>query len=88
MQVSEHTALRWRSSAAAPPARRIVAGMLAPVRAILRRLRAGHQARVAIRQLESLSEWQLKDIGMHQDQIWRLARGVSTSSTRSGHAED
>ena len=38
--------------------------------------------------LQSLSDEQLKDIGISRCQIWYMAHGTSASSTRNGHAED
>jgi uncharacterized protein YjiS (DUF1127 family) len=63
-------------------------GIVARLRAILRRMRAGHESRVAVRGLQSLSDWQLKDIGMHRGQIWHRAGGISAGTTRIPHAED
>jgi uncharacterized protein YjiS (DUF1127 family) len=65
-----------------------VAGFFARLRANLRRLRGGHHSRIAFRGLQSLSDWQLKDIGMHRSQVWYRAGGIATRSTRVKHAED
>jgi uncharacterized protein YjiS (DUF1127 family) len=66
----------------------VLGGMPARARAFLRRWREEHEARAAARQLASMSDWQLKDIGMHRSQIWYLVRGTSAMSIRSSHAED
>jgi uncharacterized protein YjiS (DUF1127 family) len=55
---------------------------------ILRGMRHGHESRAAVRQLQSLNDEQLKDIGISRCQIWYLAHGTSASLTRNGHAED
>jgi uncharacterized protein YjiS (DUF1127 family) len=90
MSAFEYTASHWRSSAAAAaegPAL-VAPGIVARIGAILRGIRAGHDARAAVRQLQSLSDGQLKDIGISRCQIWYLAHGTSASSIRNGHAED
>jgi uncharacterized protein YjiS (DUF1127 family) len=56
--------------------------------AVLRRLRAGHDARVARRRLQSLSDWQLKDIGISRGEIEHWARARPARSRRSSHAAD
>ena len=38
----------------------------------------------AVRQLQSLNDEQLKDIGISRCQIWYLAHGTSASLTRNG----
>jgi uncharacterized protein YjiS (DUF1127 family) len=63
-------------------------GIVARLRAIVRRMRAGHESRVAVRGLQSLSDWQLKDIGMHRSQVWYRAGSIAARSTRIPHVED
>jgi len=65
-----------------------VVDVVARAHAILRGMRDLHDARTAVRQLRSLSDEQLKDIGMHRSQIGYLARGISVPWTRSANAED
>jgi uncharacterized protein YjiS (DUF1127 family) len=62
--------------------------IVARIRVILRGMRDGHESRAAVRQLQSLNDQQLKDIGISRCQIWYLAHGTSASLTRNGHAED
>ena len=98
MSSFDYTAPHWRSSAVAaaegpaPTARGVARGIVTHIvtrlRAILRGMRGGHDSQLAVRQLQSLSDWQLKDIGLHRSQIWYRAGGISAYSTRSGHAED
>ena len=73
-----------RRSFLALAAQRIVAR----IRVILRGMRDGHESRAAVRQLQSLNDEQLKDMGISRCQIWYLAHGTSASLTRNGHAED
>jgi len=47
--------------------------IVARIRVILRRMRHGHESRAAVRQLQSLNDEQLKDIGISRSQIWYLA---------------
>ena len=63
-------------------------GFVARVRANLRRIRAGYDARIAARQLWSMSDLQLKDLGIHRSQIPGLVHGISAPSTRITHAKD
>ena len=63
-------------------------GIVARIRAILRGFRVGHDSRAAVRQLQSLNDEQLKDIGISRCQIWYLGHGTSASLSRNGHAED
>ena len=92
MSAFEYTASHCPSLATAAdgdptPAKGIVARIIARIRAILRGIGAGHGARATVSQLESLSDWQLKDMGIHRSQILYLAYGTSASWTRNGHAE-
>jgi uncharacterized protein YjiS (DUF1127 family) len=79
----QYTEIRRRSLPA-----NAAGGVLACAKALLHWLCEKHQARIAARQLQSLSDWQLKDIGMYRSQIWYLAGGISARSTRITHAED
>ncbi len=63
-------------------------GFFARLRAVLRRWRGGHHSRIAVRGLQSLSDWQLKDIGMHRSHVWYRAGAIATRSTWGQHAED
>ena len=63
-------------------------GLLARLCAMLRLLRRGHHSRVAVRGLQSLSDWQLRDIGMHRSQTWYRAGGIERRSTGIKHATD
>jgi uncharacterized protein YjiS (DUF1127 family) len=90
MSAFEDTTSRRRGSAAAS-ANCLVALLymiIACSRSILRGVRSGHDSRVAVGQLQSLSDWQLKDIGMHRSQLWHLARGASAPSTWHTHVND
>jgi uncharacterized protein YjiS (DUF1127 family) len=66
-------------------ATRAIAGRLART---LRRALHHHRARVTIRRLEALSDWQLKDIGMHRSHIWYRAHRIAAHTERHGHAPD
>jgi uncharacterized protein YjiS (DUF1127 family) len=55
---------------------------------LLRILRRRHKARLTRRQLESLSDWQLKDLGLHRSEIWYLAHRPWLGARRRGHAQD
>jgi uncharacterized protein YjiS (DUF1127 family) len=63
-------------------------GFLARLVAKLRMLRRGHHSRIAVRGLQSLSDWQLRDIGMHRSQAWYRAGGIERCSTGIIHAKD
>ena len=83
MTALEYTGIdrHWRFGVA-------LGGAPARARAFLRRWREEHRARVSARQLASMSDWQLKDIGIHRSEIWYLVRGISAASIRSSHAKD
>ena len=83
MTALQYTGIRRRGLSA-----NVAGGILGRAKAFLHRLCEEHQARTAARQLQSMSDWQLKDLGIHRSQIWYLVHGSSTSSTRNGHAED
>ncbi len=90
MSAFEYTGSRGRSlpcTAAKVPAP-AAPGLLARLRAMLRGLRGGHHSRIAVRGLQSLSDWQLKDIGMHRSQVWYRAGGIEARPTRIRHAQD
>jgi uncharacterized protein YjiS (DUF1127 family) len=90
MSAFEYTGLRGRGLAGATAKRPAPAapGVFARLRAILRRLRGGHHSRIAVRGLQSLSDWQLKDIGMHRSQVWYRAGGIAARSSRITHVKD
>ena len=90
MRAFEYTGSRGRGLApntAKRPAPAVV-GLFARLRATLRRLRGGHHSRIAVRGLQSLSDWQLKDIGMHRSQVWYRGGGILARSARVKHAQD
>jgi uncharacterized protein YjiS (DUF1127 family) len=86
--------LRWQSAAGAAAentatARQGTVGRVSGlIGAVLRRLRAGHDARIARQQLQSMSDWQLKDIGIGRCDIERWAGAYPPRSRRSGHGDD
>ena len=61
---------------------------LARLARLLRMLRRRHKARLTRRQLESLSDWQLKDLGLHRSEIWYLSHRPWLGARRRGHAQD
>ena len=75
-------------SGPATSARRVVDLLIGAIASILRSTLARYRRRQTERELSALSDWQLKDIGVHRSHIWHLAYGGPASSTRSGHAED
>jgi uncharacterized protein YjiS (DUF1127 family) len=46
-----------------------------------------HRRRLAVRQLQSMSDAQLKDVGLHRSQIEFLVRGLAVAWSRSSHAD-
>ena len=62
--------------------------VLARLARLLRILRRRHKARLTRRQLESLSDWQLKDLGLHRSEIWYLAHRPWLGARGRGHAQD
>jgi uncharacterized protein YjiS (DUF1127 family) len=90
MSVFEYTGSRRHVLAGAPAKAPAPAapGFLARLVAKLRRLRRGHHSRIAVRGLQSLSDWQLRDIGMHRSQAWYRAGGIERRSTGIIHAKD
>ena len=65
-----------------------VGEILAGIRAFFGRMAAERRTRAASRQLRMLSDWQLRDIGMHRSQILYLGMGEATNPARGGHAAD
>ena len=65
-----------------------VAAVIGRLTAILQGLRRWYSADAAFRQLQSLSDSQLKDIGLHRSQIYHLARKTPASRNGGRHAED
>jgi uncharacterized protein YjiS (DUF1127 family) len=55
---------------------------------LLRTLRRRHTARLTRRQLEALSDWQLKDLGLHRSEVWYLAHRPWLGAKGRGHAQD
>jgi uncharacterized protein YjiS (DUF1127 family) len=55
------------------------------VASLLRRLGERYQAATALQQLESMSDWQLKDVGIDRCGI---RHGFSLRSARGSHARD
>jgi uncharacterized protein YjiS (DUF1127 family) len=91
MRAFEYTGSRGRCLARNTARRRAPAapGFFARLRAILRRLRGGHHSRIAVRGLQSLSDWQLKDIGMQRSQLWHRAGGIEAArSPRITYVKD
>jgi len=74
-----------RRSGLAIPA--MAGGFAARLAGILRAIRRRHEARVTARQLASLSDWQLKDIGMHRNQILYRTGAVPDASSWCGHGD-
>ena len=94
MSTCDDRALRWHAAPGAatrntaPGRPGIAARVSGVVGAVLRRVRAGHDARIARRQLESMSDWQLKDIGIGRGEIEYWTRAFPARSRRSSHAAD
>jgi uncharacterized protein YjiS (DUF1127 family) len=65
-----------------------VEAVIGLVKAILKGLRRWYAADAAFRQLQSLSEEQLKDIGLHRSQIHYLVRDMAASRNGGHHAGD
>src|SRR5437899_5170072 len=90
MSAFEYTGSRGRrlSRTAAKHPQPAAPGFFARLRAFLRHIRRGHHSRIAVRGLQSLSDWQLWDIGMHRSQAWYRAGGIERRSTGIKHAAD
>jgi uncharacterized protein YjiS (DUF1127 family) len=56
-------------------------------KAVLSAMRDWQEAREAARHLKTLSDQQLKDIGINRGQIEFLVRGYAVPWARSGHAD-
>lgn len=65
-----------------------VEAVIGCVKTVLRGLRRWYATDAAFRQLHSLSDRQLKDIGLHRCQIHYLTRDMSGSRYRGRYAED
>jgi len=65
-----------------------VEAVIGRAKTILQGLRHWYAADAAFRQLQSLSDGQLKDIGLHRSQIHYLTRDMSGSRRRGRYAED
>ena len=83
MRVLEHTALRRRDATAVA-----IAGALASAKAAFAWIGKRLRARSGYRQLQALSDWQLKDIGLHRSHIWYRSYGDQIRSSRRDHAKD
>lgn len=83
MSVLVFTGFRRRTPRAAPGA-----DILAGIRAFFGRMAEERRTRAATRQLRMLSDWQLRDIGMHRSQILYLGFSDETGPARGGHAAD
>jgi uncharacterized protein YjiS (DUF1127 family) len=83
MRVLEHGALRRRDATAVA-----LAGAFASAKAAFAWIGKRLRARSGYRQLQALSDWQLKDIGLHRSHIWYRAYGDPTSTSRRDHARD
>jgi len=55
---------------------------------VLRSLHTRHQQRQTERKLAALSDWQLKDIGLHRSHIGYLTRRSCTAPIWRHHAKD
>lgn len=64
-----------------------ITAMVAQVMGALQAIGNWHEARSAARQLHSLSDSHLKDIGVHRGQIEFVVRGLNVAWTRRGYVE-
>ena len=83
MSAFEFMGSRRRSLAATA-----LAGLAAGLEAMLGALRARHELRVSARRLRSLSDWQLRDIGLRRDRLAHLVDGLALYRSRRDHALD
>jgi uncharacterized protein YjiS (DUF1127 family) len=72
---------------ARPGRRSLIAAVAAGVRAASQAMHDWHRRRLAVRQLQSMSDAQLKDVGLHRSQIEFLVRGLAVAWSRSSHAD-
>jgi uncharacterized protein YjiS (DUF1127 family) len=63
------------------------ATIVAQVTRALQAIGNWHQAQLAARHLNSLSDYQLKDIGVHRSQIEHMVRGLDVAGTRRSNAK-
>jgi uncharacterized protein YjiS (DUF1127 family) len=70
-----------------PGRRGLIAAAIAGAAAASQAMRDWHRRRLAVRQLQSMSDAQLKDVGLHRSQIEFLVRGLAVAWSRSGHAD-
>ncbi len=75
------------SSGRAMPRPRAIDLFAGAAAGLWRKLQARGRRRRTERQLSALSDWQLKDIGMHRSQIWYLSARASRHPTRIPHAD-
>jgi uncharacterized protein YjiS (DUF1127 family) len=70
-----------------PGRRGLIVAAIAGAAAASQAMRDWRRRRLAIRQLQSMSDAQLKDVGLQRGQIEFLVRGMAVAWTRSGHAD-
>ena len=62
-------------------------GLLPRLAGLLRLLRRRRVTHLTRQQLEALSDWQLKDIGLHRSEIWSVAHSYRLGLRHRGHGE-